>query len=140
MSQAPRPDDDDAVGKAYDHELAKRLLASVRPYRGRVAAAIALLLVTSVLELLGPVLTKIAIDDHVARGDLAGLGRVALAYLAVVVGGFAFEYWQFWIMQWVGQRIVFDLRVRLLRHVQSQELAYFDRNPVGRLMTRLTSG
>ena len=131
--------DDEMTGKAYDHQLAKRLLAYARPYRGPVAGAIALLLVTSVLELFGPYLTKIAIDEHVATGDLDGLARIAILYLLVVVGGFAFEYVQFYVMQWVGQRIVFDLRVRILEHLQRQELAYFDRNPVGRLMTRVTS-
>ena len=131
--------DDEMTGKAYDHQLAKRLMAYARPYRGPVAGAIALLLVTSVLELFGPYLTKIAIDEHVATGDLDGLARIAILYLLVVVGGFAFEYVQFYVMQWVGQRIVFDLRVRILEHLQRQELAYFDRNPVGRLMTRVTS-
>lgn len=140
MTDADRAGQDDEVtGKAYDHELAKRLLAYTRRYRGHVALAIVLLFVTSVLELCGPFLTKIAIDDHVSKGDLHGLGRIAVVYLAVVVAGFALEYVQFYVMQWVGQRIVLDLRARILEHLQRQELAYFDRNPVGRLMTRVTS-
>ena len=133
------PTDDEISGKAYDHRLAKRLLVYLRPYRGRVALAIVLLFVTSILELLGPYLTKVAIDDYVARGDLDGLGRIALFYLAVVVGGFALEYVHFYVMQWVGQRIVLDLRTRILAHLQRQELRYYDRNPIGRLMTRVTS-
>jgi ATP-binding cassette subfamily B protein len=139
MTATHPPADDEITGKAYDHQLAKRLLVHLRPYRGRVAGAILLLLATSILELFGPYLTKIAIDEHVARGDLDGLGRIALLYLAVVVGGFALEYVHFYLMQWVGQRIVFDLRARILAHLQRQELQYFDRNPVGRLMTRVTS-
>lgn len=133
------PTDDEISGKAYDHRLAKRLLVYLRPYRGRVALAIVLLFITSILELLGPYLTKVAIDDYVARGDLDGLGRIALFYLAVVVGGFALEYVHFYVMQWVGQRIVLDLRTRILAHLQRQELRYYDRNPIGRLMTRVTS-
>lgn len=133
----PGPEDE-VVGKAYDHRLAKRLVTYVRPYRRFVGAAVVLLLISSGLGLVGPYLTKIAIDDHIAHRDLGGLGRVAMLYLAVVVGGFVFEYLQFYVMQWVGQRIVFDLRLQILAHLQRQELAYFDRNPVGRLMTRVT--
>jgi ATP-binding cassette subfamily B protein len=138
-SEAAPGAEDEVSGKAYDHALAKRLVASVRPYRLFVVAAVALLLVTSVLDLAGPYLTKIAIDEYIARRDLHGLGRVALLYLVVVASGFILEYLQFYVMQWVGQRIVFDLRLEILTHMQRQELAFFDRNPVGRLMTRVTS-
>ncbi len=131
--------EDEILGRAYDHTLAKRLLAYVRPYWRLVVLATLLLLASSMLQLAGPFLTKLAIDGHIARGDLRGLDRVALLYLAVVVGGFLCEYLQFYVMQWVGQRIVFDLRLAILAHLQRQELGYFDRNPVGRLMTRVTS-
>ena len=139
MAERRGTTDDDVVGKAYDHQLAMRLLAYTRPYARWVALAIVVLFLTSLLDLAGPYLTKIAIDEHIAQRDLSGLGRIALLYLAVVVGGFALEYLQFYVMQWVGQRIVFDLRVQVLRHLHRQELAFFDRNPVGRLMTRVTS-
>lgn len=131
--------EDDVQGRAYDQALAQRLLAYVRPYRLYVAGAVALLALTSMLQLAGPYLTKIAIDEHIARHDLRGLDRVAILYLLVVVGGFLGEYLQFYVMQWMGQRIVYDLRLQILSHLQRQELAYFDRNPVGRLMTRVTS-
>ncbi len=140
MTDATRPaSEDDATSRAYDHQLAKRLVGYMRPYWRRVLVAIGLLFVTSVLELFGPYLTKVAIDEHIAPGDMAGLGRIAMLYLVVVVGGFALEYFQFYVMQWVGQRIVYDVRVQILAHLQRQELGYFDRNPVGRLMTRVTS-
>jgi ATP-binding cassette subfamily B protein len=139
MSAAQTPPEDAVLGKAYDHVLVTRLSRYVRPYRTWVALAVLLLLATSLLELLGPYLTKIAIDAHIIRHDVSGLGRVALLYLLVVVGAFALEYVQFYLMQWVGQRIVFDLRVQILRHLHRQELGFFDRNPVGRLMTRVTS-
>ena len=131
------PGDEDAVGRAFDAVLVRRMAAFLRPHAGWVALAVVLLLVTSALELLGPYLTKVAIDDHVAHRDLDGLARIALLYLAVVVGGFLLEYVQFYVMQWVGQRIVLELRHRILSHLQRQELAFYDRNPVGRLMTRV---
>lgn len=132
-----RHEEDEISGKAYDHLLARRLLQYLRPYRGWVSLAVVVLLLNSVLQLAGPYLTKVAIDRHIAIGDLGGLGKLALLYLAVVLAGFSMQYAQFYIMQWVGQRIMFDLRSRILRHIESQELAFFDRNPVGRLMTRV---
>ena len=129
--------EDDAAGRAYDRVLARRLLGFLRPYRALVAVAVLLLLVDSLLELVGPYITKLAIDRHIAAGELQGLGRLALLYLAVVLAGFGLQYAQFYVMQWVGQQIQFDLRCRLVRHIQSQELGFFDRNPVGRLMTRV---
>jgi ATP-binding cassette subfamily B protein len=113
------------------------MLGFLRPHALWVGLAVVLLLVTSGLELLGPYLTKVAIDDHVAHRDVDGLARIALVYLAVVVVGFLLEYAQFYIMQWVGQRIVLELRRRILAHLQRQELGFYDHNPVGRLMTRV---
>ena len=129
--------EDDSTARAYDRVLARRLLGFLRPYRGLVSLAVLVLLVDSLLELVGPWITKVAIDRHIAVGKLDGLGHLALLYLAVVLAGFGLQYVQFYVMQWVGQQIQFDLRCRLVRHIQSQELAFFDRNPVGRLMTRV---
>jgi ATP-binding cassette subfamily B protein len=129
--------DDDAVSRAYDHELARRLFVHLKPYRGLVVLAVVLLLVNSLLQLAGPWITKVAIDRHIASGDLDGLGRLALLYLAVILAGFSLQYAQFYVMQWVGQRIMFDLRARIVRHIQRQELGFFDRHPVGQLMTRV---
>lgn len=129
--------DDDSPSRAYDHVLARRLLVHLHPYRGLVAIAVLLLLGNSLLQLAGPWITKVAIDRHIAVGDLSGLARLALLYLAVVVAGFSLQYAQFYVMQWVGQRIVFDLRARIVRHIQRQELGFFDRHPVGQLMTRV---
>jgi ATP-binding cassette subfamily B multidrug efflux pump len=129
--------EDDSTARAYDRVLARRLLGFLRPYRGLVSLAVLVLLVDSLLELVGPWITKVAIDQHIAVGKLDGLGHLALLYLAVVLAGFGLQYVQFYVMQWVGQQIQFDLRCRLVRHIQSQELGFFDRNPVGRLMTRV---
>lgn len=129
---------EEVVGKAYDHQLAKRLLQHLRPHRWAAGLAVLLLLCNSLLQLAGPWITKIAIDDHIAQRDLQGLGQLAWLYLLVVVGGFTMQYGQFYLMQSVGQKIMLELRLRLLRHTQRQELAFFDRNPVGTLMTRIT--
>jgi ATP-binding cassette subfamily B multidrug efflux pump len=130
--------EEEAASKAYDHILARRLLRFLKPYSIWVAAAVGLLLIHSLLQLAGPWITKVAIDDHIAFGDLEGLRKMALLYLGVVLVGFSLQYVQFYVMQWVGQRVMFDLRRSIMQHLQRQELAYFDHNPVGRLMTRLT--
>ncbi|HZL85693.1 MAG TPA: ABC transporter ATP-binding protein, partial [Candidatus Krumholzibacteria bacterium] len=96
-----------------------------------------LLFVNSLLALAGPYLTKVAIDDYIRVGDLGGLHTVALLFLAVVLLDFMLEYAQFYVMQWVGQQIMFDLRSRVMRHLVRLDLAFYDRNPVGRLMTRV---
>src|SRR5690606_1692385 len=86
-----------------------------------------------------PYLTKVAIDEHIATGDMQGLQQVALLYLFALVFSFALEYLQTWTMQNVGQRIMYDLRMQLYGHLQRLDLRFYDRNPVGRLMTRVTS-
>jgi len=98
---------------------------------------VVLLFVNSLLALAGPYLTKVAIDDYIRVGDLGGLHTVALLFLAVVLLDFMLEYAQFYVMQWVGQQIMFDLRSRVMRHLVRLDLAFYDRNPVGRLMTRV---
>src|SRR4029079_9273981 len=84
-------------------------------------------------------LVKLAIDQYIARGDLAGLNRVAGLYFLVLVGAFSLEYAQTYMMQMMGQRIMFDMRMQIYRHLQKLDLAFYDRNPVGRLMTRVTT-
>ena len=97
------------------------------------------ILVGAAAALAQPYLIKIAIDRHIATGNLAGLDRLAALYVAILVGAFAAEYLQTWTMQLTGQRIMFDLRMALYGHLQKLDLRYYDRNPVGRLMTRVTS-
>ena len=131
--------EDEAIGKAYDARLMRRLLEYLRPYRWQVAVALAALVGASALQLTQPYLVKLAIDRYIASRDLAGLDRVALAYVAVLAGAFGFEYLQTYIMQMTGQRIMSDLRMRIYAHLQRLDLAFYDRNPVGRLMTRVTT-
>lgn len=129
----------EVLGRAYDARLMRRLLGYLRPHRRTVAAALMAISAGSVLQLAQPWLTKVAIDDHIQAGDLAGLDRIALAFLIVLAGSFVLEYVQTWTMQMMGQRIMFDLRMEIHRHLQRLDLGFYDRNPVGRLMTRVTS-
>ena len=129
----------EVLGKAYDARLMRRLLGYLRPHRRSVGVALAAISAGSVLQLAQPWLTKVAIDDHIASGELDGLDRIALAFLLVLAGAFVLEYVQTWTMQMMGQRIMYDLRMEIYRHLQRLDLRFYDRNPVGRLMTRVTS-
>jgi ATP-binding cassette subfamily B multidrug efflux pump len=137
--------EDEFLGRAYDGRLMRRLLRYVRPYRLSVAAAGALLLVASLTELAGPQLYRIAIDRAIAPAlqggavDAGLLGRVALAYLLVLGVGFGARWLENYLMQYVGQWAMADLRMDLFRHLQRLPVAFFSRTPVGRLVTRVTN-
>ncbi len=131
--------EDEILGKAYDARLMRRLLGYLGPYRRSVAIALAAIVGQSILQLVPPYLTKSVIDTYIPAGDLAGLGAVAALYLATLVASFAFEYLQTWTMQVMGQRIMFDMRMQVFAHLQRLDLRFYDRNPVGRLMTRVTT-
>jgi ATP-binding cassette subfamily B protein len=117
----------------------RRLLAYLRPYRRQVAIAFGAIVVGTGAALAQPYLIKVAIDDHIAVGRTEGLGGLALLYVVILVSAFSAEYIQTWTLQLTGQRIMFDLRMAIYDHLQRLDLKYFDRNPVGRLMTRVTS-
>jgi ATP-binding cassette subfamily B multidrug efflux pump len=131
--------EDDVVGKAYDSRLMRRLLSYLLPYWRSVLMALLAIVVNAVLQLAPPYLTKLAIDEHIANRDLEGLVTIAWLYVAVLCGSFALEYVQTWLMQLTGQRIMYDLRMEIYAHLQRLDLRFYDRNPVGRLMTRVTS-
>ncbi len=131
--------DDEVLGKAYDSRLMRRLVGYLRPYRRQVAIAIVAIIGHSMLELAPPYLTKVVVDRYIPAGDLRGLGAVAAVYLATLLGAFGLEYLQMWTMQLTGQRIMFDLRMQIYGHLQRLDLAFYDRNPVGRSMTRVTT-
>jgi ATP-binding cassette subfamily B protein len=131
--------DDDVVGKAYDARLMRRLLHYLRPYRSEAGLALAAIIAASVLQLAQPYLMKLAIDRYIPARDLAGVNRIAIAYLVILVGSFCLEYTQTWLLQMTGQRIMFDMRGEIYAHLQRIDLRFYDRNPVGRLMTRVTT-
>ena len=131
--------DDEILGKAYDSRLMRRLIGYLRPYWGRALVALAAIVGGVAFQLAQPILVKRAIDDHIATGDFAGVTTVALLYLGTLVGAFIAEFIQTTTLQMLGQRIMYDLRRQVYDHLQRLDLAYYDRNPVGRLMTRVTS-
>jgi ATP-binding cassette, subfamily B, multidrug efflux pump len=131
--------EDDVLGKAYDARLMRRLLVYLRPYWRQVVFAFIAIIAGAAAQLAQPYLIKTAIDRHIAIGRLAGLDRLAVLYFVILLGAFAADYVQTWTMQLTGQRIMFDLRMAIYGHLQRLDLRYYDRNPVGRLMTRVTS-
>jgi ATP-binding cassette, subfamily B, multidrug efflux pump len=131
--------EEDVLGKAYDARLMRRLLMYLRPYKPQVAIALAAIVANSALQLAPPYLTKVVIDDYIPAGDLSGLGLIALLYLVTLIASFALEYTQTWTLQMTGQRIMFDMRMQVYGHLQRLDLRFYDRNPVGRLMTRVTT-
>ena len=131
--------EEDKLGKAYDARLMRRLLAYIRPYRGKVVIAVGMLVLASGLELVGPWLTKVAIDDAIPNADYGLLARLAIAFALALTFSAALEYGRTLLTTWIGQRVMKDLRGEIFGHLQRLQLSYFDRNPVGRVMTRVTS-
>jgi ATP-binding cassette subfamily B protein len=128
--------EDEILGKAYDARLMARILRYLRPYWKLLAVSFSFLLLHTGTQLLGPYITKIAIDRYIANRDIHGLDLMVWAYLGVVILGFIFLFVQTYTTEFTGQRAMHDLRMEVFAHLQSQDMAYFDRNPVGRLMTR----
>jgi len=131
--------DEEVLGKAYDSRLMQRLLSYLKPYRRLVVANVFILIASSLAQLAGPYLTKIAIDQHISAGDSAGLFRIILMFLATIAVGFTLQYFQVYMMEYVGQRAMYDLRMQIFSHAQGLDLKFFDKNPVGRILTRITS-
>ncbi len=138
-NEAKKYHEEDAIGKTYDLRVAGRLLRYLRPYWKLAAAALLLTLVTNVLISSQPYFTKMAVDDYITPKKTDGVWLFALAFFGVFLLRFLFSYAQEVLLNNVGQRVMFDIRTELFTKLQRQEVAYFDRNPVGRIMTRLTS-
>lgn len=131
--------EEDALGKAYDARLMRRLLAYLRPYRKRVALAVLVLLSASAVELLLPWVASRAIDRVFEQRDLSLLLTLVMVFAAGSLLAFLLEYLQTVLTTWIGQRVMFDLRRQIFAQLQRLDLRFYDRNPVGRLMTRVTS-
>jgi ATP-binding cassette subfamily B protein len=146
--------EEEVLAKAYDSRLMRRLLGYLRPYAGYITLSLLFLFVYSALQVCGPLLTKIAvdrylvpvpkqittpIDGYLATDRWTGLTQVSLLYLGVLIGSFLSSFGQAYIMQYTGQRAMFDLRRELMSHLQRLDIAFFDRNPIGRLVTRVTT-
>lgn len=131
--------EDEILGKAYDAQLMRRFFGYLSPYKPQLALAIALLLGTSLVDLAGPFIISIAIDRYVQTRNPDGLLGLSILYLLILLVGFVFRYLQTFVTGVLGQNIMYDLRTQMFRHTQRLSLSFYDRNPVGRLVTRLTN-
>src|SRR5215472_5411831 len=145
--------EEEVLGKAYDGRLMRRLLTYLRPYRWQVVVALSAIIFKAGLDVLGPFLTKTAIDkylSHVATSNsfldrwlssspLKGIAQIAALYVGTLVFSFFCDFLQTYYMQWSGQMVMFDLRSQIFRHLQRMHIGFYDKNPVGRLVTRVTT-
>ncbi|MDE1162056.1 MAG: ABC transporter ATP-binding protein [Acidobacteriaceae bacterium] len=144
--------DDDVAGKVYDSVLTRRLLGYLRPYTLQAVVSAIAIFIKALSDVFGPYLVKVAVDTylaptgspgwlgrHLSRNATTGVTQIGMLYLAALLLSFGLEFVQTYLMQWTGQQIMFDLRKQIFRHIQSLHVGFFDRNPVGRLVTRVTS-
>ena len=146
--------DDDVLGKAYDSRLMRRLLTYLRPYTTQVALSLFAVITKAAADVAGPYLIKVAIDrymthtpspgtwwiaKHLSPDAMTGVTQCAGLYLLALLVSYGLEFLQTYLMQWTGQQIMFDMRSQLFRHLQRMHVGFYDRNPVGRLVTRVTS-
>src|SRR5438046_917578 len=145
--------EEEVLGKAYDSRLMKRLLTYLRPYTWQVAVALMAIVMKAGADVLGPYLTKVAVDKYLAHSvtshsfldrwlnsaPLVGIAQIAAIYVGLQLFSFLLEFLQTYYMQWAGQKVMFDLRSQIFRHLQRMHIGFFDKNPVGRLVTRVTT-
>jgi ATP-binding cassette, subfamily B, multidrug efflux pump len=139
MSAQESLQEDDVLGKAYDSQLMRRLLTYVKPYQLLVAGALALLCVEGALQLVGPILTRRVIDIAIPAKDSALVLTSCVLFLVTLIAQFLCSYGETWLTTTLGQRVMRDLRLKIFAHLQRLPISFFDRNPVGRLITRVTS-
>src|SRR6266705_6529844 len=147
--------EEEVLGKAYDSRLMKRLMTYLRPYTWQVVVALTAIVLKAGADVLGPYLTRTAVDKYLAHSNadtsrtfldpflssrpLVGIAQVAALYVFLLTIMFVFDFAQTYFMQWTGQKVMFDLRSQIFRHLQRMHLGFFDKNPVGRLVTRVTT-
>jgi ATP-binding cassette subfamily B protein len=131
--------EEEILGKAYDGRLMRRMLRYLKPYGWHVAAAIGLSIVVSAMEAVRPYFVKVAVDVNIAQKDTSGLLRTTLLFLAVMILRGMLQYVNTYLTQWIGQRTIFDLRMEIFSYLQKLGLRFYDRNPIGRLITRVTN-
>jgi len=131
--------EEEVVVKTFDTQLLKRLLKYAKPYIGLISASFLLLILITLGDLARPYLMKIAIDDYIAVGNKEGLKNIALIFAAVITGNFIFNYIQVFLLNYTGQKIIYNMRQELYSHLLRMSLSFYDRNPVGRLVTRVSN-
>jgi ATP-binding cassette subfamily B protein len=137
--EAKKFHEEEEIGKTYDLRIIRRLLRYLKPYWHIAAVALVLTFVLNILGALQPYFTKIAVDDYITPRQTEGIWLFALAFFGVFFFRFLFQYLQEVLLNQVGQRVMFDLRTEIFTKLQEQEVAYYDKYPVGRIITRLTS-
>jgi len=151
--QVPQQHEEDVIGKAYDGRLMRRLLTYLRPYKLQVGISLVAILFTAFADVLGPYLTKVAVDlymtpsaahrsawtRHLSNNAMTGISQIAGIYFGLLIFIYILAFVQTYLMQWTGQKVMYDLRSQIFRHIQRMHVAFFDRNPTGRLVTRVTS-
>ena len=135
----PTINSDEIKGKAYDSKLMKRLLGYVKPYKGYVILAILLNIIVAGLGPLRPYLTMVAVDDAIANKDYNTLQSIVLILIGTLIFQAVFQYILTYFTQLMGQKIIYDLRVRIFSHIQKLSLKYFDKTPIGKIVTRVTN-
>jgi len=123
----------------YDWPLFKRILACLRPYTAQVTVSILLLMAVSLLGLAGPYLTKVAIDDYIKMSNYEGLDMIAMAYLAILFVAFVCQFGHYYLIQHTGQKVMADLRRKVFAHLHKMSFSFFDRNPIGKMVTRVVN-
>ena len=131
--------EEEILGKAYDSKLMKRLLKYAGAYWKYFLLAVIMLLGSTVTDLARPYLLKVAIDDKISKGDLQGLGQIGLIFIGLILAGFLFNYVQIYVLSFAGQTIIYNIRQQVFSHLQKMTLSFFDKNPIGRLVTRVTN-
>jgi ATP-binding cassette subfamily B protein len=131
--------EDEVLGKAYDAKLMKRLLGYIKPYKHFVIFAILLNVIVAALGPIRPYLTKVAIDDYIANSDYNGLLLIGILLFGSLLLQAVIQYFLTFFTQYLGQKILFDLRTQIFNHIQKLALKFFDRTPIGRLVTRATN-
>ncbi|RKY93971.1 MAG: ABC transporter ATP-binding protein, partial [Ignavibacteriae bacterium] len=131
--------EEEALGKAYDSKLMKRLLGYIKPYKNYVIFAILLNIVVAALGPVRPLLTKIAVDDYIANADYDGLLLIGILLFSSLLLQSVVQFFLTYFMQYLGQKVLFDLRTQIFNHIQKLALKFFDKTPIGRLVTRATN-
>jgi ATP-binding cassette, subfamily B, multidrug efflux pump len=131
--------EEEALGKAYDARLMRRLLHYLQPYRWQVASALVVLLLGSGIAIAGPWITQLVIDEAIPGRDTRYVALLSIAYVIAIVFGVVLQYAQAVITTWLGQSVMYDLRTEIFEKLQHSDLSFYDRNPIGRLMTRMTN-
>lgn len=131
--------EEEILGKGYDKSLFNRLLGYLKPYSGQLLLGLILLLLATGLELIGPYLIKVAVDKHIVVKISDGLMTLVIIFLTTLIIRFGVDVWLTYLMQWIGQHVILDIRMKIFKHLQRLSLSFFDKNPIGRMVTRVTT-